>query len=57
MRTFVQRGPQYDLAPMEAVYQALHAEAAAHLAADCFRPNGSRFSAWLICVTPDRVSR
>ena len=29
MRTFVQRGPQYDLAGMEAVYQALHAEAAA----------------------------
>ena len=34
MRTFVQRGPQYDLAGIETVYQALHAEAAAHLAAE-----------------------
>jgi N-methylhydantoinase A len=34
MRTFVQRGPHYDLAGMEAVYQALHAEAAAHLRAE-----------------------
>src|SRR2546423_1217426 len=34
MRTFVQRGPHYDLADMEAVYRALHAEATAHLAAE-----------------------
>ena len=38
MRTFVQRGPQYDLAGMEAVYQALHAEAVAHLAAEGIPP-------------------
>ena len=55
MRTFVQRGPQYDLAGMEAVYQALHAEAKTHLAAEGSRPSDGRFSAWRICVTPDRV--
>jgi N-methylhydantoinase A len=38
MRTFVQRGPQYDLTGMEAVYQALHAEAVAHLAAEGIPP-------------------
>jgi N-methylhydantoinase A len=34
VRTFVQRGPAYDLAGMEAVYQALQTEAAAHLSAE-----------------------
>jgi N-methylhydantoinase A len=43
MRTFVQRGPQYDLAGMEAVYQALHAEAAAHLAAEGLPPERQSF--------------
>ena len=43
MRTFVQRGPQYDLAGMEAVYQALHAEAAAHLAAEGLPPERRSF--------------
>jgi len=43
MRTFVQRGPQYDLAGMEAVYQALYAEAAAHLAAEGLPPERRSF--------------
>jgi N-methylhydantoinase A len=43
MRTFVQRGPQYDLPSMEAVYQALHAEAAAHLAAEGLPPERQSF--------------
>jgi N-methylhydantoinase A len=43
MRTFVQRGPQYDLAGMEAVYQALYAEAAAHLAAEGIPPEWRSF--------------
>jgi N-methylhydantoinase A len=43
MRTFVQRGPQYDLAGMEAVYQALHTEAAAHLAAEGIPPERRLF--------------
>ena len=43
MRTFVQRGPQYDLAGIETVYQALHAEAAAHLAAEGLPPERQSF--------------
>jgi N-methylhydantoinase A len=34
MRTFVQRGPEYDLAGMEAVYRTMHADAAAYLTAE-----------------------
>jgi N-methylhydantoinase A len=34
MRTFVQHGPEYDLAGMEAVYRAMHTDAAAYLAAE-----------------------
>jgi N-methylhydantoinase A/oxoprolinase/acetone carboxylase beta subunit len=43
MRTFVQRSPHYDLAGMEAVYQALHAEAAARLAAEGLPPERQTF--------------
>ncbi len=43
MRTFVQRGPTYDLAGMEAVYQAMHAEAAAQLRADGIPPAQQTF--------------
>src|SRR5262249_55991089 len=43
MRTFVQRGPHYDLAGMEAVYRALHAEAAAHLTAEGLPPERQAF--------------
>jgi len=43
MRTFVQRGPQYDLAGMQAVYQALHTEAVAHLDAEGIPPERRSF--------------
>ena len=43
VRTFVQRGPAYDLAGMEAVYQALQAEAAAHLSAEGVPPERQGF--------------
>ena len=39
----MQRGPQYDLTGMEAVYQALLAEAAAHLAAEGIPPERRSF--------------
>jgi N-methylhydantoinase A len=43
MRTFVQRGPHYDLAGMEAVYGALHTDAVAHLTAEGLPPERQSF--------------
>jgi N-methylhydantoinase A len=43
VRTFVQRGPHYDLAGIEAVYRALHADATARLAAEGLPPERQAF--------------
>lgn len=55
-RTALQRGPDYDLAAIDAVWRELEQEADGNSRARAFRSSAAASCASPICVTPSKVS-